>query len=229
MTNPCILFADDDFESRKLVHTTLERAGLTPVLASDGAEALKTWRTQPIDLIILDVKMPQLDGLEVCRRIRKFSDVPVMMLTSLNCEEDILRGFDAGADDYIIKPFQAKELVARIQAILQRVSRLAKASSGSLAYGDLKLDEAAQRVTKRNEIVPATQLEFQLLRYLMQRYGAVVSKENLFQDVWGYVMPFGGLNLIEVAIRRLREKIEDDPSQPVYIQTVRGTGYRFGQ
>lgn len=225
---PCILFADDDFESRELVRTTLEQAGLKAVLASDGADAVEIWRQQTVDLVILDVMMPRMDGIAVCRYIREISDVPVMMLTSLNREEDILRGFDAGADDYIVKPFRSKELVARVQAIIQRVSRFSEASTGSLTFGDLKVDEAAQRVTKRGEIVAVTQLEFQLLKYLMQRRSEVVSKEKLFQEVWGYVMPAGGMNLIEVAVRRLREKIEDNASQPTYIQTVRSAGYRFG-
>jgi DNA-binding response OmpR family regulator len=225
--SPRILFADDDNLSRQLVQTILSQAGLSPLLAEDGQQVLEMWRRQPVDLIILDVMMPRLDGFEACRAIRQTSDVPIMMLTSRTGEADVLRGFEAGADDYLSKPFRPKELLARIYAILQRTHR-APAAPAQLAYRELTLDPAAQRLTRREGVVSVSQLEFQILQYMLQRLGRVVSKEDLFKNVWGYAMPAGGMNLVEVAISRLREKIEDDPAQPVYIQTVRGAGYRCG-
>jgi DNA-binding response OmpR family regulator len=222
------LFADDDSLSRQLVETTLRQSGLTPLLAVDGQQALELWRTHTVDLIILDVTMPRLNGIDTCRAIRLASDIPIMMLTSKTSEADVLKGFEAGADDYLAKPFRPKELVARIQAILQR-ARSGAASPVSLAYRDLAVDPPAQRLTKRGQTVRVTQLEFQILQYMLERRGSVVSKDDLFRDVWGYAMPSGGMNLVEVAVSRLREKVEDNPSQPQYIQTVRGAGYRFGE
>ena len=229
MAEPLILYADDDASSRHTVQTALKNANMKVLLAASGSEALEVWRKNHLDLIILDVMMTDMTGFEVCEYIRRVSPVPIMMLTGMSREQDILQGFEAGSDDYIVKPFRAKELVARIHAILQRTARSAAPATGRLAYGSLVLDTDAQRVLQRGEPVQVTPLEFQLLQYLIQRIGLAVSKEELFQNVWGYAMPSGGMNLIEVAVRRLREKIEDDPSHPAYIQTVRGVGYRLGE
>ncbi len=228
MNAPQILFADDDPSSQQMVQTALKAANLKVLLASSGAEALEVWRNNPLDLIILDVMMPDMSGFEVCQYIRRVSPVPIMMLTGMSREQDILQGFESGSDDYIFKPFRPKELIARIHAILQRTSRSVTQTTGRLMYGDLELDIDAQRALRRGEPIQVTPLEFQLLQYMIQRVGVALSKEELFQNVWGYTMPSGGMNLIEVAVRRLREKVEEDPSHPAYIQTVRGVGYRFG-
>jgi DNA-binding response OmpR family regulator len=228
MPSPTILFADDDDLSRELVRTMLQQAGMIPVLAADGNEAIKAWSKTAVDLVILDVMMPYRDGFETCRYLRRTSDVPIMMLTSRNSEQDLLKGFEAGADDYIVKPFRPKELLARISAILQRATRLAETGVKHLTYADLHMNVSGQQVTRNDKPLPISQLEFQLLQYLMQHTGVVVSKDDLMRDVWGYTMSSGGLNLVEVAIRRLREKIEQDPAKPVYIKTIRGSGYRFG-
>jgi len=230
MASPRILFVDDDPVSRHLVEKMLQQAEMMPYLAQDGAQALEIWHNTPLDLIILDIMMPVMDGLETCRRIRRVSEIPIMMLTARGSEDDIIQGFEAGADDYLVKPFRPKELVARIRAILRRMSPMTTITppENKLSYGDLTLDLTARRVTRRDEVIPVTPLEFRLLHYLLQRVGVVVSKEELFRDVWGYAMPSGGMNLIEVTIRRLRGKIEDTPDRPRYIQTVWGVGYRFG-
>ena len=221
-----ILYADDDPVIRSLVEKTLTHAGMAVVLAADGNDALKVWRNQPVDLIILDIAMPGHDGIQVCRFIRATSNIPMMMLTHRSSEEDIVSGFEAGADDYLVKPYLPKELVARIKAILNR-TRVPVNNGQALVNGDLTLNLTLQYLTKKGEIIHITPLEFNLLRYFMQRPGMLLRKEELFENVWGYSLPYGGMNLIEVAIRRLRTKIEDDPNQPIYIQSVRGQGYRF--
>ena len=227
MNTPVVLFADDDSMTRLMVEGALRNSGMQLVLAADGREALVIWRERPLDLVILDVSMPEVDGITACRTIRQVSNTPVMMLTAADSEADILAGFDAGADDYLVKPFKPAELVARIKAILNRARRLA-AGSDRLTYGELALSVSSQVVTRGGEVVHLTELEFQLLRYFMQRAGMVISKEDLFLNVWGYQIPVGGLNLVEVAIRRLRSKIEPDAESPAYIQSVRGQGYRLG-
>ncbi|MCX6020519.1 MAG: response regulator transcription factor [Chloroflexi bacterium] len=227
MSQVTILFADDDRGVRELVRVTLERAEMKVIPAANGAQLIELWRAATGDLVLLDVNMPRMSGLEVCRYIRRISDIPIMMLTAMDREEDVVAGFEAGADDYITKPFRPNELIARIHAILQRASRPSRPWGSRLTAGELMLDIAGRQVTLRDQPVAVTQLELQLLQYIMQRPGVAVSKEDLFQNVWGYAMPVGGMNLIEAAIRRLREKIEDDPSQPQRIHTVRGAGYRF--
>jgi two-component system response regulator MtrA len=239
--SPRILCVDDDLITLRLLRLTLESVGMDTVQAADGPEALEVWRRERPDLVLLDVAMPGQDGFQVCREIRQASDVPILMLTAMTEEANVIQGFEAGADDYITKPFRPNELVARVQAILQRMERLAAFRmagrpaaglapgpvNGRLVHGDLELDLRGQRIIRRGRPVPATPLELQLLHYLMDHAGAAVSKEDLFREVWGYSLPAGGLNLIEVAVRRLREKIEDDASQPRHIRTVRGVGYRF--
>ncbi len=228
MSTAHILFADDDASILELLRVTIQKADMIPLPASSGEQALEIWQKNSADLIILDVRMPGIDGLGTCRYIRRISTVPIMMLTSMGDEEDIVRGFEAGADDYLVKPFKPRELIARIRAILHRTAQSNVSPGSRLTFGDLTLEVATSRVTLGQESVSVTPLEFQLLHYLMRHTGKSVSKEDLFRNVWGYVMPAGGMNLVEVAIRRLREKIEPDPSRPRYIRTARGAGYRFG-
>jgi len=229
MRSPNILVADDDPETRELIRLILKDAGMKVVLGENGSQLLELWRANPIDLIILDVMMPVMDGFEACERIRRVSDVPIVFLTAKGQEGDVVNGFEIGADDYIVKPFRPGELIARVRAILNRLERLREDAGRRLQFEKLILDLDARRVVARGKTIEVTPLEFQLLQYLMQNVGIVMSKKNLLQNVWGYAEAAGDLNLIEAAVRRLRRKLELDPSQPEYIHTVWGAGYRFGE
>ena len=229
---PRILFADDDRELQKIFRIILEREGMEFYFAYDGDQALQIWRKQPLDLVLLDVRMPGKDGLEVCRTIRQSSELPVIMLTALGKEEQVVEGLEAGADDYIVKPLRKKELLARIKVILKRGMKNDQLPPGSIEYGQIVLDLVERHAKLAGVMVSLSDLEFRLLQYFMKNIGHVVSKKDLLQQVWEY-SKFDAherfdYNLIEAAIRRLRKKLEDSPSQPHYIQTVWGMGYRFG-
>ena len=228
MDIPLILYADDDYDSQQSVFLVLEDAGMHVVFAENGSKALELWRSNPVDLVVLDVMMPEMDGLETCQMIRKESSVPVILLTARGREEDILRGFDAGADDYVVKPFRPRELVARIGSLLRRATGRTWVNRKQISFDNIILDLEARCVIQRDRQVDVSPMEFRLLKYLMQNAGNVVSKEDLLHDVWGYAASSGDMNLIEATIRRLRQKVESDPSRPRYIQTVWGAGYRFG-
>ncbi len=225
---PLILYADDDYDSQQSVFLVLEDAGMQVVFAENGARAVDHLSAQPVDLVVLDVMMPEMDGLEACEIIRNESNVPIILLTARGREEDILRGFQAGADDYVVKPFKPRELVARISALLRRTTSVPLASRKLITYDDLSLDLESRCVIQSDRQIEVSPMEFRLLKYLIQNAGIVVSKEELLRDVWGYAASSGDMNLIEATIRRLRQKIETDPSHPRYIQTVWGAGYRFG-
>lgn len=229
MRAPAILVADDNPETRELIGLVLKDARMEVIFAENGSELLVRWRSNQVDLIILDVMMPVMDGFEACRRIRRVSDIPIIFLTARDQEREVVNGFEIGADDYIVKPFRPAEFVARIQAILSRLERQRADSGRRLFFDNLVLDLDARKVVARGKTIEVTPLEFQLLQYLMQNIGVVISKENLLQNVWGYAKAAGDMNLIEAAIRRLRRKLELDPSEPEYIHTVWGAGYRFGE
>lgn len=229
MNSPIILVADDDPETRELIRLVLEDAGMKVIFAQNGSELLDQWRSNQIDLIVLDVMMPAMDGFEACRRIRRVSDIPIIFLTAKSQEGDVINGFEIGADDYVIKPFRPGEFIARIRAILSRLERQRRKTGRRLSFDKLVLDLDSRRVVARGKSMEVTPLEFQLLQYLMQNIGVVISKEDLLQNVWGYTETAGDMNLIEAAIRRLRRKLEMDPSEPEYIHTVWGAGYRFGE
>jgi DNA-binding response OmpR family regulator len=195
--------------------------------ASDGFHALELYRSTPVNLVILDMMMPIMDGLEACQKIRQASSVPIIMLTARGREEDVVNAFEMGADDYIVKPFRPRELVARIHAVLKRAAQDEEARK-LLAFGSLMMDLEAHRVMYRDRNIQMSPMEFKLLRYLMENAGVVLSKEDLLQNVWGYPPSAGDMNLIEATVRRLRKKVEKDPSHPRFIKTVWGTGYRFG-
>ena len=222
-----ILFADDDADIKELVGLILQKEGMSVSFADNGLKAIDTWRKNTFDLIVLDIMMPVMDGLEACRRIRRVSDIPIIMLTSLGQEQDVVMGFEVGADDYIIKPFRPRELIARIQAVHNRFSKLKEIERRRLAFKNLVLDLDARQVIFWGRNIEVTRLEFQLLQYLIQNAGVVISKDDLLQNVWGYDRSIEDTNLIEAAIRRLRKKLETDPSRPRFIQTVWGTGYRL--
>jgi len=228
LDNKIILFVDDDRDLQQAVGLTLEGAGFQVIFADNGLQALELWRTNPVDAIISDIVMPSLSGLNLCKLIRHSSQVPIILLTGKGNEEDIVIGFEVGADDYVVKPFRPRELVVRLQALLRRTNGRSSLSYRNLAFGQLTLDLEAHRVLYREKSIPVSPLEFQLLRYLMQNAGTVLSKEDLLRNVWGYMSTGADMNMIEATVRRLRKKVESDPSQPRYIQTVWGTGYRFG-
>jgi len=222
-----VLFAEDDADTQELVSLVLQKEGIHVMLANDGPQALDIWRKTPINLMILDILMPEVDGIEICRRVRQISDLPIIFLSARGQEDDVVTGLEIGADDYIIKPFRPRELVARVNTLLKREARRQKAVR-QLNYKDLVINLDSHRVTRNSDSLPVSPLEFQLLHYMMRHAGKVVSKPDLLQNVWGYAKQVGNMNLVETTIRRLRMKVEPDPSQPEYIQTVWGTGYRLG-
>lgn len=224
---PHILIAEDEEFLRNLLLVSLERENFVVIAARDGAEALNNFSQQPFDLILLDVLMPKIDGFAVLNEIRKRSDVPVVLLTALNSPDDVVQGFELGADDFISKPFTFREVNARIQAILRRIGWARERPTFQIMqYGDVLVNDEEHLVIVRGEEVHLTPIEYQLLHYLMSNVNRPVSKDKLFHEVWGYDFT-GGTNLVEVAMRRLREKIEATPSSPEYLLTVRGAGYKF--
>jgi len=226
-SNISVLVVDDEEPLRHLLQVSLQRQGYTVAVARNGREALDVVASRKIDLVLLDIMMPEMDGFTACAELRKRTDIPVVMLTALNRPDDIVHGFNLGADDYITKPFTFREVEVRLQAILRRVYWSQERPDPSILVGnEIVLDDERHEVVVRGEPVHLTPIEYQLLRFLMTQPNRPVSKDMLFQQVWGYDL-VGGTNLVEVAVRRLREKIERDPSQPVYLLTVRGAGYKF--
>lgn len=222
-----ILIAEDEAPLRNLLRLSLEAAGHSVIEAVNGLDALELFEREGCDLVILDIMMPELDGFAVCREIRKRSDVPVIMLTALVGTEDLVRGFELGADDYITKPFNFVEVQMRIQAILRRLAwSQDRHEPAVISIGQVQLDTQAYEVRSHGVHVNLSPIEFQLLYKLMSNPGRAIERSELFEDVWGYDF-VGSTNLVEVTIRRLREKIEADPSQPDHILTVRGVGYKF--
>jgi two-component system, OmpR family, response regulator MtrA len=222
--NERVLLVEDDSSIRETTALGLEAAGFRVTGAADGREGLAEFRSRPYDLVVLDVMLPVLDGLEVCRQIRRESQVPILMLSARNDTVDVVVGLEVGADDYVTKPFELAELVARVRAAIRRATSSNEAQA--LAVGDLELDPAAHRVRKGGSEVLLTATEFRLLLELARRPGQVFTRELLLQRVWGYDY-LGDSRLVDVAVQRLRSKIEDDPSQPRLIGTVRGVGYRL--
>lgn len=226
-SQPNILVVEDEEFLRNLLIVSLEREGYRVYPVRDGVEALSAFSSQDFDLILLDVLMPRMDGFEVCSEIRKRSDVPIVLLTALNGPDDVVQGFEIGADDFISKPFTFKEVNARLQAILRRIGWMKERPTFLIMeYGDIVLNDEQHVVLARGEEVHLTPIEYQLLHFLMSNPNRPISKDVLFQEVWGYDFT-GGTNLVEVAMRRLREKIELRPSSPQYLVTVRGAGYKF--
>ena len=217
-----ILVADDDLELRELLSFALRRAGYDVLDAPDGEQALRVFSRQQVDLVILDANMPKMDGFAACQHIRSRSQVPIVMLTVRDQEQDILRGFDLGVDDYIVKPFSPKQLLARVRAVLKRAS---PPLAESVAIGDLSFDISRQEVTcARGKNIRLTPMESRLLQVLIANVGHPRSRESLIEGVWGYTGE-GDYALLKNLVRRLRLKIEPDPSSPLYIKTIPGVGY----
>lgn len=219
-----MLLVEDDASIRETTALGLEAAGFKVTGAHDGREGLAEFRRRPYDLVVLDVMLPALDGLEVCRQIRRESQVPIVMLSARSDTLDVVVGLELGADDYVTKPFELAELVARARAAIRRSS--AAPLETTLTVGDLEIDPAAHRARKDGAEVALTATEFRLLLELVRRPGQVFTRELLLERVWGYEH-LGDSRLVDVAVQRLRAKIEDDPSKPRLIGTVRGVGYRL--
>ena len=223
-----ILLVDDEDSVQKLLAYPLEREGFRVLQAWDGEEALERFAEEEIDLVVLDVMLPKLDGLEVCKRLRAESEVPIIMLTARDDELDKVLGLELGADDYITKPFSIREFRSRVRALLRRASAARQLSpSGEVILVDgLEIDLGRRSVQVRNKPVRLTYVEFELLRTLASHPGRVYSRRMLLEALWGgadYREP----RTIDVHVRHLREKLERDPAEPEYILTVRGVGYRF--
>jgi DNA-binding response OmpR family regulator len=221
-----ILVAEDEENLRSLLKMSLGRVYDIEVV-EDGLAALEAFERRPVDMVILDIMMPRMDGLIACEQIRRRSDVPIIMLTALGSSDDVVKGFHLGADDYIVKPFTFKELMARIEAVFRRLDWARQPPPAPfIVNGELRVDVKSRQAWLHDQKVHLTPIEFQLLHYLISRPGQIVSKETLFREAWGYDFS-GGTNLVEVGVRRLREKIEPDPSNPIMILTVRRGGYKF--
>jgi DNA-binding response OmpR family regulator len=222
--NERVLLVEDDPSIREVATLGLKQAGLRVSTAGDGREGLLRSRDEPFDLVILDVMLPSLDGFEVCREIRKQSQVPILMLTARADTIDVVVGLESGADDYVTKPFDMAELVARARAVLRR-SQAAPLDT-AVSVGDIEVDPASFTAKKAGTPVTLTATEFRLLLELARRPGQVFTRELLLQRVWNYEY-LGDSRLVDVAVQRLRSKVEDDPAKPRLITTVRGVGYRM--
>ena len=220
-----ILVVDDEPVLVKGIKFNLENEGYQVQTGSDGEEAVELARSGSFDLIILDLMMPRIDGLQACMRIREFSNVPVIMLTARSEDTDKIIGFECGADDYITKPFNILELKARVRALLRRAGAAQNGrAGGELVLGHIRLDTDERSAWKDGHSVELTAKEFDLMELLMRNPGRVYSRENLLNVVWGYEY-IGDYRTVDVHIRRLREKLELDPANPEYIRTKWGVGY----
>ena len=243
--NELVLIVEDDPSLREVIRLGLEGDGFRVVSAQDGPSALLTFATERPDLVLLDIMLPGLDGIAVCRELRRVSLVPIVMLTARASTSDVVEGLEAGADDYVTKPFEFPELAARLRSALRRASAaqpgaagpapnpgegslngpVAQTASAPLALGPLTVDPAAYSVRRDSAEIPLTVTEFRLLYELARHPGQVLTRDQLLELVWGYTY-LGDSRLVDVHIQRLRAKVEDDPTHPALIQTVRGVGYR---
>jgi two-component system, OmpR family, response regulator ResD len=224
-----VLIVDDEPNIREVVGLYLRRDGHDVVSAADGEEALKVFRKGEPDLVVLDLMLPKISGLEVCRRMRADRRVPLIMLTARGEEEERIVGLSLGADDYVVKPFSPRELAARFAAVLRRVEE----SSGDvdqkvLSFDGLRIDPNTREVLVRGEPATLTAREFDLLHHLASSPGRVYTRDQLMELVWGYTFS-ADTSTVTVHVRRLREKVEPDPARPRYLQTVWGVGYKFGR
>ncbi len=225
-----ILVVDDEKPIADILKFNLQKEGYDVYCAYDGEEALNKVEEVRPDLILLDIMLPQRDGMEVCREVRKKYEMPIIMLTAKDSEIDKVLGLELGADDYVTKPFSTRELIARVKANLRRHQQKGNEveESSEISIGTLVIHPDAYMVTKRGDMIELTHREFELLHYLAKHIGQVMTREHLLQTVWGYDY-FGDVRTVDVTVRRLREKIEDNPSHPSWIVTRRGVGYYLRQ
>jgi two-component system response regulator MtrA len=216
------MVVDDDQDLAEMLSIVLTSAGMEVDLVNRGDQVMDLFNTNPPDLVLLDVMLPGVDGIEVCKLIREKSMVPIVMLTAKDDTHDVVLGLEAGADDYIVKPFKQQELVARINTRLRRVTKV-----GTLEIGDLVIDQMEHKVLKSGREIPLTRLEFDLLATLAKEPGRVFTREALLSEVWGY-QHAADTRLVNVHVQRLRSKIESDADKPEYVLTVRGVGYKAG-
>jgi two-component system KDP operon response regulator KdpE len=223
-----VLVVDDDPALLPLIMNTFAREGYEVYSASDGKEALREFFAHHPDLVILDIMMPRMDGWETCRRIREVSEVPIIMLTARGQEEDVVRGLDYGADDYLTKPFSIKVLLAHARAVLRRAALPPLGEEEATTYADdyLTMDFKERRVTVDGELIKLTPTEYRLLAYLVQNDGSWLTFREILQNVWGWEYQ-DDVDYVRVYVWHLRQKLEEDPKNPQYIQTETGVGYRF--
>ena len=225
MVKGTILVVEDDPTVAEVVSRYLQRDGYSVDLVADGISALERADHLDPDLIVLDIMLPGMNGLDVCARLRAEGLIPIVLLTAMGAESDRITGLDLGADDYITKPFSPRELVARVNAVLRRAATDDGHGHGTITVGDIEIDLEAHEVRKGGEVLALTVREFDLLAHLATNPRVVYTREQLLERVWGYT--FGDQSTVTVHVRRLREKIEDDPARPKHISTVWGIGYRF--
>lgn len=221
-----VLIVDDERLLVKGLKRSLEENGFTVATAYDGEEALNVVQSTHVDLVVLDIMLPKIDGLEVCRRLRKRWNTPVIMLTARGEDTDKIVGLELGADDYLAKPFNTRELIARIKAVLRRTSQAGdEPGAGVLRFGELTIDNPRQQTTLNGKPVELTATEFDLLHTLARNPGRVFTRDILLEKVWG--SPYTDPRTVDVYVRRIREKIEPDPAHPRWVMTKRGVGYYF--
>jgi two-component system response regulator RegX3 len=221
-----LVVVEDEATLADSIRYQLEREGWRVTLETDGARAVTTIKTASPDLIILDVMLPGVNGLDICREIRGFSKVPILMLTAKDSEVDKVTGLELGADDYVTKPFSMRELIARVRALSRRSKLVPSDQEGEVAAGGVNIDIERHRVTVDDQQIELTPKEFELLSVLVSRAGKLVTRDFLMDEVWGPSY-FGDTKTLDVHIKRLRSKVEKDPANPIHILTVRGLGYRF--
>jgi two-component system response regulator RegX3 len=221
-----VLLVEDESSVAEPLAQALRREGFEPTVAGTVAAALELASAGEYDFVLLDLTLPDGDGRDVCRRLRRDSSVPIVMLTARGTEFDKIIGLELGADDYVVKPFSSAELIARMRAILRRAGDAADAPPGPVRIGELEVDERSRRVTLREHELGLTLKEFDLLARLVRDAGSVVRREDLMADVWD-TQWFGSMKTLDVHVSTLRRKLEDDPAQPRYLHTVRGVGFRL--
>jgi two-component system response regulator RegX3 len=221
-----ILLVEDEESLAETVRYNLEREGFRVSVASDGRRALERFGTEAPSLVILDLMLPEMSGLDVCRQIRRISQVPIVMVTAKDSEADKVTGLELGADDYVTKPFSIRELVSRVRANLRRAAMSGPEEEGPLVAGPVRMDVSRHEVRVEGNVVEFTPKEFELLEALLRRKGHLLTRDRLIADVWGGDY-FGDTKTLDVHVKRIRQKVERDPHRPELLVTVRGLGYRF--
>ena len=224
-----ILVVDDEAPIVDILKFNLTKSGYKVIAAYDGEEGYNLALSEKPDLILLDVMLPKMEGFEVCKKVREKQSTPIIMLTARDEEVDKILGLELGADDYITKPFSVRELLARIKANLRRNSEVENVDENKImTFGSLTINPGRYQVSKNDTVIELTLREFELLKFLAMQPGKIFSREALLEKVWGYEY-FGDVRTVDVTVRRLREKVEDDPGSPLFIMTKRGVGYYFNR